>query len=199
MSGNYRHGYARVGSVTKIYKTWQRMRNRCENEASPDYADYGGRGITVCPEWASFERFLADMGDVPEGKTLDRRKNHEGYSKDNCRWATALEQAQNKRNNRYLTYKGETLCLNEWSRRTGLNRLTIWGRLDLGWSVDRALSTPVDFGRNRTDNVMLTFQGETLCAAEWARRMGVSRTCIRGRIKAGWSVERTLTTPSLRS
>lgn len=83
------------------------MKNRCYCETSPDYKEYGGRGIKVCDRWLeSFENFLADMGERPEGKTLDRRENDGDYTPENCRWATAKEQANNRRPPRTVTKKG---------------------------------------------------------------------------------------------
>ncbi len=80
------------------YGSWCAMRQRCNNPNSKSYPDYGGRGINVCERWGSFEAFLTDMGDRPEGKTLDRHPNNDGnYEPSNCRWATATEQSANRR------------------------------------------------------------------------------------------------------
>jgi hypothetical protein len=83
------------GPLGRTYKTWQQMKQRCLNPKAPDYARYGGRGIAVCDRWMSFWNFLADMGVRPEGRTLDRIENRQGYEPYNCRWATPAQQQQN--------------------------------------------------------------------------------------------------------
>lgn len=80
-----------------LYSTWKNMRQRCNNPNRPDFKNYGGRGIKVCEEWNSFLQFCEDMGVKPEGTSLDRINNDNGYSKDNCRWATRTEQNRNSR------------------------------------------------------------------------------------------------------
>lgn len=87
-------------SKHKLYNTWYLMKTRCDNPKCKYYDRYGGRGISICKEWYSFDQFVADMGDRPEGLTLDRIDNDSGYSKSNCRWATAKEQNNNKRPSR---------------------------------------------------------------------------------------------------
>jgi hypothetical protein len=83
------------------YLVWAAMKRRCNNTKTKDYPGYGGRGIKVCKEWDSFDQFIIDMGQRPTSKhSIDRINNDEGYSKDNCRWATAKEQANNTRRNK---------------------------------------------------------------------------------------------------
>ena len=125
------HGHAtRTNGLSPTYQSWKAMLRRCYNPNFYRYDLYGGRGITVCKRWRySFENFLADMGSRPEGKSIDRYPNPDGhYERGNCRWATAREQAQNIKTNLIIEYQGERLCLQEWSRRTGISHGTIRGR-----------------------------------------------------------------------
>ena len=91
------HGHTSGGRHTPTYRSWYAMIQRCTNPRNHKYRDYGGRGISVCKRWRSFENFLADMGERPAGLTLDRRDNDGSYEPGNCRWATSHEQARNKR------------------------------------------------------------------------------------------------------
>jgi hypothetical protein len=89
---NYKHGQA---NKTKTYKTWKLMRSRCYTKTADNYKWYGGEGITVCERWSDYTNFLNDMGERPIGKTIDRIDTKQGYFKENCRWATPKEQAEN--------------------------------------------------------------------------------------------------------
>lgn len=102
-----KHGHAKKGAHTRAYQTWRHMKDRCLNPRNKRFFDYGGRGIKVCDRWLnSFENFLADMGERPEGKTLDRYPDNNGnYEPGNCRWATPLQQQQNRRRYRKSTNK----------------------------------------------------------------------------------------------
>jgi len=130
---------------TLLYLRWWAMVDRCTNPHNRCYARYGGRGITVCDRWRTFQVFFADMGMFPtRDHSLERIDNLGPYAPDNCRWATRIEQGQNKRNNVTLTLHGRTLTLNAWARDVGIDRLTLRRRLrDLGWSPERTLTTPV--------------------------------------------------------
>lgn len=99
-----------------MYKNWIDMKQRCFNKNNPRYKDWGGRGIKVCDRWMKFENFLADMGEKPEDKTLDRIDNNGNYCPENCRYATSKQQQNNTRQNRLIIHKGKTQNLTQWSK-----------------------------------------------------------------------------------
>lgn len=149
---NRTHGYAKNGGKTAAeYRAWSAIKARCHNPKSKDYSRYGARGITVCARWRdSFENFLSDMGPRPsKGYSIDRIDNEGPYEPDNCRWATLHEQANNQRSNWLVTHKGVTGTVAEWSRAAGIKYYTFWSRLKRGWSLERALRTPVESRRQR--------------------------------------------------
>lgn len=116
------------------YKTWTGMKKRCQNEDAQNYKYYGGRGIRVCEQWATFEGFWADMGSTWEpGLTIERNDNDGGYTPDNCRWATMLEQAQNKRTSRIIDTPWGPIIQAEAARRAGISVQTLSSRMRAGW------------------------------------------------------------------
>ena len=129
-------------SKTALYFRWKPMRQRCQNDKHPKYKDYGGRGIQVCKEWAesfgSFYQWAIENG-YKKGLHLDRINNDAGYSPDNCRWVTALQNENNKRSNHVVSFNGEIHTLAEWSRITGIPETTIWTRLNKGLPTEEAL------------------------------------------------------------
>ena len=126
----------------KVYQVWGSMRARCNNPTHKAWRNYGGRGITVCPEWDDFAVFIKDMGERPDGLTLERIDNNQGYSPDNCKWATRKEQLSNTRTNHNLTFEGRTQPIVQWQRELGFKKTLINNRIKRGWSVERALTTP---------------------------------------------------------
>jgi hypothetical protein len=135
------HGMAGTPTFTR----WNNMKQRCYNPNASSYEYYGDRGITVCDRWLhSFENFLEDMGECPSDQhSIERIDNNKGYSPENCKWATAIEQGRNRRNVKLIEFEGKKLAIPEWAECTGIKPGTIAWRLARGWSVDRALTTPV--------------------------------------------------------
>jgi len=139
-----KHGHAGQHRST-TYGAWAAMIQRCTNPHTRQFKDYGGRGITICERWLRFEDFLADMGERPTGKTLDRWPNKDGnYEKSNCRWATRKEQQRNMRTNNLLTAFGKTACISAWAEEYGMSKKTLWQRLQSGkLTHEEAVSRPV--------------------------------------------------------
>lgn len=129
----------------KIYKIWAAMVQRCSNPTCRDYKHYGGRGIAVCSRWLAFEAFFADMGERPDGCSLDRIDNSRGYEPENCKWSTKSQQQRNTRQNRILTINGTARCVAEWAEQSGAaQRDTIYKRLNSGWTEKEAV-----FGKSK--------------------------------------------------
>jgi hypothetical protein len=127
-------------SDSKEYGVWADMIQRCTNPNRKAYKNYGGRGITVCDQWLKFENFIEDMGDAPFDKAeLDRRDNNKGYSPDNCRWITRLQNSHNTRRNVNTTWNGVTMCRSEWARQRKISLNTVKSRLCRGWTELEAL------------------------------------------------------------
>lgn len=136
---NTTHGRAH----TPIHNAWKTMKARCSNKKNKSFPRYGGRGITVCERWMTFENFLSDMGDRPDKTySIERLDNNRGYEPGNCVWAKAKTQGRNKSNNRLISACGTTLTLSEWCEMTGLGPSTISDRIKRGWDVEDALTTP---------------------------------------------------------
>lgn len=122
---------------TREFATWTGMLQRCTNQNKDNYENYGGRGITVCERWQLFENFFADMGVRPEGMTLDRLDVNQGYSKENCRWATINEQSRNRRNNITVEYQGQSMVLKDVATAAGISSGMASLRNKLGIPLDK--------------------------------------------------------------
>ena len=135
------HGMSR----TRTYATWLQMNRRCDLPSHEAYKDYGGRGIRVCERWLKFENFYEDVGEPPfEGASLDRIDNDLGYSPENTRWATKLQQANNRRTTRRISFNGVSKTLREWADVLGVSVKTLTSRVYLReWDIERALTTKV--------------------------------------------------------
>jgi len=133
---NTKHGL----SKSNVYSVWHGIRQRCNNPNNPAFEYYGGRGIKVCDRWNnSFDNFIADMGQ-PEGLTIDRIDNNGDYEPGNCQWVTRATQQSNRRVNRFIEYNGKRQTAMAWSIELGIPHQTIYGRIDLGWDIEKVLS-----------------------------------------------------------
>lgn len=119
---------------TDIYRIWIGMFVRCTNHKAANFASYGGRGISVCKRWLDFKNFMVDMGERPEGMSLDRIDNDADYSPKNCRWATPKQQANNRRVTIRLTRGGVSKTIGEWAQELGIPRTRIDRRHRAGMS-----------------------------------------------------------------
>lgn len=136
-------------SQTRTYRVWKNMRARCQTPSDSDYADYGGRGISVCSRWQGYQEFLDDMGECPDGMSIDRIDVNKGYEPGNCRWADAQTQARNKRSNRNITAGGVTKTITEWAQELGVSHRLIAYRIGAGWPPERAVSEKPGGGRRK--------------------------------------------------
>lgn len=123
------------------------MIDRCHVATHKEYPRYGGVGIAVCDRWrwgedgvSGFECWMADMGPIPfKGATIDRERNAEGYGPDNCRWASSRQQANNRKSNRFVTARGQTMTVAQWARVVGLSRQVLRYRLEQGADPEEAI------------------------------------------------------------
>jgi hypothetical protein len=135
---------------SREWQAWRSMKQRCLNPKHKAYENYGGRGIRVCDQWLkSFEAFFADMGHRPDGHTLERIDNDGNYEPGNCRWAPRIEQEWNKRTNRLVSIDGKRMPMAVAARKHGLTRGQLYDRLSYGWSLERALTTPIRSRKTR--------------------------------------------------
>jgi hypothetical protein len=134
--------YTKHGKTgSKIHEVWKEMHRRCKG-SYPKTKSYKEKGISVCKEWTSAAEFIEWAGNngYTQGLQLDRIKNNEGYSPENCRFVTPQVNANNRDNTVYLTYKNETKNLLDWQKVTGIKRQTIRTRINRGWAVEKALT-----------------------------------------------------------
>ncbi len=140
----FRHGQAKIGALSREYKTWARMKSRCENKNSKAYPLYGGRGIKVCERWHDFLEFYKDMGTRLEGMSIDRIDPNGDYEPGNCRWATSKQQNRNRTNNRVVTFNGVTASLAEICELNGARYSAVHARLQRGLTIDNAIALTIE-------------------------------------------------------
>jgi hypothetical protein len=174
---------------TKIYASWSAMLYRCRNPRAKPYPNYGGRGISVCSRWESFDNFHADMGATHwDGAELDRIDVNGNYEPSNCRWATTAENQRNRRKHLKVVYQGVEWSLPTLCASLGISRRNVNSRLAIGWSVERAVNTPVAHKEYRT----VVLDGTRMLYSTAAAKCGVTINAMNGRLLRGWSIEEAL-------
>ena len=153
-------------SKTPVYGIWLQINNRCLRPSVKGYDRYGGRGITICERWMTFENFTSDMGPRPSPvHSVERIDNNGPYCPENCRWATQTEQTRNKRNNHMLTLDGRSMIAADWAKELGISRQTIVTRLSRGWSDEECLTIPIgNNGGKRSKPIHATVPGTSIDA-----------------------------------
>lgn len=188
---NLRHGM----KGTRTYNIWQCMRQRCYDSKNRSYCYYGELGIKVCDRWLnSFEAFFEDMGECPEGMSIDRIDVTKNYTPENCRWANAKQQSNNRRNVIRYEYNGSKLTLPELSDLTGLPYDVLKSRVRKhGWSIEKAVTTP-----HKKNNRVVNYQGQNMSLADLSRITNVDYSLLSTRLKRGWTIEDAVVKPTMR-
>lgn len=175
-----KHGMYR----TRVYRQWHQMIQRCYNPNNSRYQRYGGRGITVCDRWRlSFDAFYADMGDPPEGTSIDRIDNARGYEPGNCRWATPQEQANNRYTNVLIEHDGVSRTIAEWARHLGLPYHRLVHRHRIGWVPPQLFSR--DNHKGKTTVYTVQYQGREVTMKELSVLTGTKLQTLYARLYAG--------------
>jgi len=198
IKANTTHGL----SKHRFYNIWRDMIQRCLDKNSDTYNRYGALGVTICSQWLKFENFRDDMYKSylthidqfgEKNTTIDRFPDKNGnYCSENTRWANLIEQANNKRNNHFLTFNGQTMTMSQWERELNFVPNTLHSRITTsGWSTQKALTTPIK------QNRLLTFNGQTMLISQWAKEKNISFCTLNSRINIyKWSIKKALTTPT---
>jgi len=180
---NIKHGKCN----TKVYNIWRGMHNRCRNSKDKCWHRYGGRGITVSDAWKSFEQFYADMGDPPVGCSIDRKDNEGNYCKENCRWATILEQANNTSTNKIYAYNSKRYTIADLARELKINSSTLGKHLREGWDIPKILACYANpDGTLAHYKIFVEHNGVSVPLRQLAKELGLSYSTARDRLRKGY-------------
>lgn len=148
-----KHGHTTGGVQSPTFRSWRAMIKRCSNPNEDEFKHYGGRGIQICPQWLGadgFTTFVADLGLRPSrAYSLERVDVNGDYTPLNCRWATRFEQGQNTRRSVRFAFNGKNQTLGMWSRETGLRYGVLFKRIQMGWPIEKVLTTPLSLSHSR--------------------------------------------------
>lgn len=173
------------------YRTWQAMRARCYAPSNANVGNYQKLGIKVCERWDSFDNFYADMGDKPDGYSLDRIDNSGNYEPGNCRWATVDTQVRNRGDfNTNVTYNGKTQCLKDWAKEYKIDYTTLVFRIKR--FPELTFEEILNYQDPRSKKLL--WQGKEYTRDELCAMYDIPKVNFYDRIHKGWSLEKTLTT-----
>jgi hypothetical protein len=187
-----------------IYRSWEAMKRRCNRESDKSFKNYGGRGITYCSGWESFDGFLLDMGTSWfEGVQIERINVNGNYEPGNCKWASRIEQANNKRGTELVKFLGQTKTLRRHCEDAGVPYKMVWKRINLhGMTVEDAISKPISKTREETAQRIksaarvIEYNGQKYSLPELESIAGIKKGTIHHRMKyLGWDVKRAVETP----
>jgi hypothetical protein len=177
---------------TRIYGIWAAMKARCDKSYTTFYDRYGGRGITYCEKWKTFEGFYEDMKDgYSDDLTLDRIDVDGNYEKNNCRWANTKTQMNNTSTNHRIEYEGKVYTLSEFAEEKGLDYKLFSSRILRGYSVEKAMQPVM--------KEKIEYKGETKYIVDFAKEYSLTYTQLKRRLMWGWDIERALTQPLRKS
>lgn len=186
-------------SKSPEYRSWKSMKDRCYRKKNRAYHNYGGRGITVCDRWMDkekgFENFYEDMGPRPsKDHSIDRINNDRNYDKQNCRWATQKQQANNKGNNRIIEFDGIKYTVSEFSELHDMSHSVVLDRLDSNWSIEEIINTPVQQKIRRFE-----YKGRQYTINELSEMFSISLNTLKYRIAKGIPIEEAIIPPKSRN
>jgi len=189
-----KHGLTTHNKQHPLYGVWKAMKRRCDNPNSREYKWYGARGIVVCKEWYDPKAFFdwATSNGYRPGLELDRIDNNGNYEPSNCRFTSHVINNRNKRDNHIITMDGKTQCISEWAEETGIQRSTLFGRIQgLNWDAERALTTPV-----KKKDTLYSYDGRTQTLKSWEAETGIPYATLSRRIRVlNWDIRDALTIP----
>lgn len=179
-------------SGTTEYRAWKSIKERCLNQKSDSYIDYGGRGISICKEWLDFSVFFKDMGYKPtKGHSLDRFPDVNGnYCKENCRWATSEQQNRNRRDNLKFTYNGEEKCLSELAKELNISKSTLRRWLLSGEKVSPDIKNGI-----KPKERHISYNGMTKSITQWAKHLNINRNTLYAKIRKGYDLGNVILEP----
>lgn len=179
---NFRHGKC----DTKAYQIWCGMKTRCYNKNDEFYEYYGGKGIKLSNEWLDFNIFFNDMGNPPKGLSIERKDNNKNYCKENCKWATQKEQANNRSNNKIIKYNGKSQTLSQWSNELNIKYSILLDRLNQGWTIEKTFTK-----KCKKVPKYIEYDNKKLTIKEWSIITQLPIYVIEGRLKRKWNIEKT--------